>query len=77
LVICWATNFCPPSPPTSPRCSTIRNQAIYDELKFDPESMIQRHNFIISSTALTCAQYGVKSVQRGDEDRSGLDVGGK
>ncbi|HEV2666561.1 MAG TPA: hypothetical protein VG324_16705, partial [Blastocatellia bacterium] len=35
-------------------------QSIYDELKFDPESVIQRHSFIISSTALTCAQYGPK-----------------
>jgi glutamate/tyrosine decarboxylase-like PLP-dependent enzyme len=39
------------------------NQAIYDELKFDPESVIQRHNFIISSTALTCAQYDHKGSQ--------------
>ncbi|HEY8460691.1 MAG TPA: pyridoxal-dependent decarboxylase, partial [Blastocatellia bacterium] len=36
------------------------NQAIYDELKFDPDSVIQRHNFIISSTALTYGQYGLK-----------------
>lgn len=36
------------------------NQAIYDELKFNPESVIQRHNFIISSTALTFTQYGLK-----------------
>ncbi|MBO0727382.1 MAG: hypothetical protein J2P52_17415 [Blastocatellia bacterium] len=36
------------------------NQAIYDELKFNPESVIQRHNFIISSTALTFAQYGLE-----------------
>ena len=40
------------------------NQAIYDELKFDPESVIQRHNFIISSTALTFNQYGPKESQR-------------
>ena len=40
------------------------NQAIYDELKFNPESVIQRHNFIISSTALTFAQYGPKGSQR-------------
>jgi hypothetical protein len=39
------------------------NQAIYDELKFDPESVIQRHNFIISSTALSCAQYGLEGSQ--------------
>ncbi|HEY7182364.1 MAG TPA: hypothetical protein VIC84_13140, partial [Blastocatellia bacterium] len=39
------------------------NQAIYDELKFNPESVIQRHNFIISSTALTCAQYGLEGSQ--------------
>jgi tyrosine decarboxylase len=39
------------------------NQAIYDELKFDPESVIQRHNFIISSTALSYAQYGLKGSQ--------------
>lgn len=39
------------------------NQAIYDELKFNPESVIQRHNFIISSTALTCAQYGLERSQ--------------
>jgi glutamate/tyrosine decarboxylase-like PLP-dependent enzyme len=39
------------------------NQAIYDELKFSPESVIQRHNFIISSTALTFAQYGLKGLQ--------------
>ncbi len=35
------------------------NQAIYQELKFNPESVIQRHNFIISSTELTYAQYGL------------------
>jgi glutamate/tyrosine decarboxylase-like PLP-dependent enzyme len=40
------------------------NQAIYDELKFNPESVIQRHNFIISSTALTFTQYGPKESQR-------------
>jgi glutamate/tyrosine decarboxylase-like PLP-dependent enzyme len=39
------------------------NQAIYDELKFDPESVIQRHNFIISSTSLTCDQYGLEGSQ--------------
>ncbi len=39
------------------------NQTIYDELKFSPESVIQRHNFIISSTALTFAQYGLKGAQ--------------
>jgi glutamate/tyrosine decarboxylase-like PLP-dependent enzyme len=39
------------------------NHAIYDELKFNPESVIQRHNFIISSTALTFAQYGPKGSQ--------------
>jgi glutamate/tyrosine decarboxylase-like PLP-dependent enzyme len=39
------------------------NQAIYDELKFDPESVIQRHNFIISSTSLTYAQYGLETSQ--------------
>ena len=39
------------------------NQAIYDELKFNPESVIQRHNFIISSTALTFTQYGLKGSQ--------------
>jgi glutamate/tyrosine decarboxylase-like PLP-dependent enzyme len=35
------------------------NQAIYDELKFNPESVIQRHNFIISSTELAHTQYGM------------------
>jgi Tyrosine decarboxylase, C-terminal len=40
--------------------------AIYDELKFNPESVIQRHNFIISSTALTFNQYGPKGSQRID-----------
>jgi glutamate/tyrosine decarboxylase-like PLP-dependent enzyme len=35
------------------------NQAIYDELKFIPASVIQRHNFIISSTELAYAQYGL------------------
>jgi tyrosine decarboxylase len=35
------------------------NQAIYDELKFNPESVIQRHNFIISSTSLIFGQYGL------------------
>jgi hypothetical protein len=39
------------------------NQAIYDELKFNPESVIQRHNFIISSTGLTYAQYGLEGSQ--------------
>ena len=33
---------------------------IRDRLKFNPESVIQRHNFIISSTALTFAQYGLE-----------------
>jgi hypothetical protein len=32
------------------------NQAINDELKFNPESVIQRNNFIISSAAMTFAQ---------------------
>jgi glutamate/tyrosine decarboxylase-like PLP-dependent enzyme len=53
------------------------NQAIYDELKFNPESVIQRHNFIISSTALTSAQYGLKGSQgRGclDEHLAALGV---
>jgi glutamate/tyrosine decarboxylase-like PLP-dependent enzyme len=45
------------------------NQAIYDEFKFNPESVIQRHNFIISSTALTFSQYGIK----GSQGRSCLD----
>src|SRR5215813_4923018 len=36
------------------------NQSIYDDLKFDPESVIQRHNFIISSTSLAFGQYGLK-----------------
>lgn len=35
------------------------NLAIYDELKFQPESVIQHHNFIISSTELTFPQYGL------------------
>lgn len=35
------------------------NQAIWDELKFNPESVIQRHNFIISGTDLTFTQYGL------------------
>ncbi len=35
------------------------NQAIYDQLKFRPESAIQHHNFIISSTSLTWQQYGL------------------
>jgi tyrosine decarboxylase len=39
------------------------NQAIYDELKFSRESVIQRHNFIISNTSLTCAQYGLAGSQ--------------
>ncbi|HEX5084035.1 MAG TPA: pyridoxal-dependent decarboxylase [Blastocatellia bacterium] len=39
------------------------NQAIYDELKFNRESVIQRHNFIISNTSLTCAQYGLVGSQ--------------
>ncbi|MCI0337752.1 MAG: pyridoxal-dependent decarboxylase [Acidobacteria bacterium] len=45
------------------------NQAIYDELKFNPESVIQRHNFIISSTALSFTQYGL----RGPQGRGCLD----
>lgn len=39
------------------------NQAIYDKLKFNPETVIQHHNFIISSTELTFAQYGIKGSQ--------------
>lgn len=35
------------------------NQAIYDELKFQPRSVIQRHNFIISSTSFNFEQYGL------------------
>ena len=35
------------------------NQTIYDELKFRPDSVIQHHNFIISSTSLTWQQYGM------------------
>jgi tyrosine decarboxylase len=42
------------------------NQAIYDELKFNPESVIQRHNFIISNTSLTCDQYGLAGSQGKD-----------
>jgi glutamate/tyrosine decarboxylase-like PLP-dependent enzyme len=42
------------------------NQAIYDKLKFDPESVIQRHNFIISNTSLSCAQYGLAGSQGRD-----------
>lgn len=34
------------------------NKAIYDEMKFNSESVIQRHNFIISNTSLTYEQYG-------------------
>lgn len=37
------------------------NQAIYDELKFQPESVIQHHNFIISSTSLDFPQYGLET----------------
>lgn len=39
------------------------NQAIYDALKFHPESVIQHHNFIISSTSLNYGQYGMKGGQ--------------
>src|SRR5262245_16872287 len=39
------------------------HQTNYDELKFDPESVIQRHNFIISSTTLSCDQYGLAGSQ--------------
>lgn len=39
------------------------NQAIYDTLKFRPDSVIQHHNFIISSTSLNYAQYGLKGGQ--------------
>ncbi|HWQ33358.1 MAG TPA: pyridoxal-dependent decarboxylase [Blastocatellia bacterium] len=39
------------------------NQAIYDQLKFTPESVIQQHNFIISSTELTFNQYGLPGSQ--------------
>lgn len=35
------------------------NQAIYDELKFQPQRVIQRHNFIISSTSFNHDQYGL------------------
>jgi glutamate/tyrosine decarboxylase-like PLP-dependent enzyme len=45
------------------------NQAIYDELKFNPESVIQRHNFIISSTELTFTQYGIE----GSQGRNSMD----
>lgn len=34
------------------------NQAIYDELKFDPEEVIQSHKFIISNTDFAFEQYG-------------------
>ncbi len=45
------------------------NQAIYDELKFRPESVIQHHNFIISSTSLNYSQYGLK----GSHGKNSLD----
>jgi hypothetical protein len=32
-------------------------------LKFNPESVIQRHNFIISSTSLSFTHYGLKGAQ--------------
>jgi len=35
------------------------NQEIYDLLKFRPDSVIQHHNFIISSTSLIWRQYGL------------------
>jgi hypothetical protein len=38
-------------------------------LKFNPESVIQRHNFIISSAGLTFAQYGLE----GSQETSCLD----
>ena len=34
------------------------NSAIYDCLKFNPDEVVQRHNFIISSTSFSFAQYG-------------------
>ena len=37
------------------------NQAIYDELKFQPQSVIQRHNFIISGTTFNHDQYGLRA----------------
>jgi hypothetical protein len=39
------------------------NQAIYDKLKFNPDTVIQHHNFIISSTELTFTQYGIQGSQ--------------
>ena len=34
------------------------NRAIYDELKFQPGSVMQEHNFILSSTSFHYPQYG-------------------
>ena len=45
------------------------NQAIYDDLKFHPRSVIQRHNFIISSTSFNFEQYGLPTAN----GRSSLD----
>jgi glutamate/tyrosine decarboxylase-like PLP-dependent enzyme len=65
-IFCFAVNRA-----GNPSLATMNhlNQAIYDELKFNPEGMIQRHNFIISSTSLTFAQYGL----RGWQGRNCLD----
>jgi hypothetical protein len=53
------------------------NQAIYDKLKFNPEAVIQHHNFIISSTELTFNQYGLKCSRGGcslDEHLAALGI---
>ncbi len=59
-ILCFAVNR---AGNTSLKEMNRINQAIYDELKFNSESVIQRHNFIISSTALTFDQYGLKGAQ--------------
>lgn len=65
-ILCFLTNK---AGNTSLERMNLINQAIYDELKFNPESVIQKHNFIISSTELTYQQYGLK----GSDGRSSVD----
>ena len=46
------------------------NTAIYERLRFNPDEVVQRHKFIISSTIFSFAQYG-KPTARGSNSMEG------
>lgn len=73
-IFCFAVNR---AGNTSLEAMNRINQAIYDKLKFNPDSLIQHRNFIISGTDLTFNQYGLKGSRGGgslDEHLAALGI---